>query len=419
MAQRHQATYRMITGLLNDSHLTTLEQLPTRVSTYAGAAGLHDILIYLCDVRQGVLRPLTGVGPGATGRADVGEPELRVDSTLAGRGFQHGEILLVPRPGREGPDRHQWWVPLLDGTERLGMMRLTSASDDAHTRRDIECLASLIALIIATKSPHSDSHARLVRTRSMNVAGEARWPLMPPRAYADDHVVIGAAMEPAYEVAGDAYDYATTDGLVHLAIFDATGHDTTAGLTANLAVAACRNQRRRGAGLIETGEGIERTLLEQYDRSYVTAVLATLDTRTGMLTWTSHGHHPPVVIREGHCTRLDCAPAHPLGTDLGLPATLYREQLRPGDRVVLYTDGVREAGDAVGGESGLDAFLDFLLRHHAEDLPVPETLRRLVSSILDHHHGTLRHDATVLLLEWHGPAPFAPGQAEALVGLPG
>jgi serine phosphatase RsbU (regulator of sigma subunit) len=138
-----------------------------------------------------------------------------------------------------------------------------------------------------------------------------------------------------------------------------------------------------------------------------------------MLTWTSHGHHPPVVIREGHCERLDCAPAHPLGTDLGLPATLYREQLRPGDRVVLYTDGVREAGDAVGGESGLDAFLDFLLRHHAEDLPVPETLRRLVSSILDHHHGTLPDDATVLLLEWHGPAPFAPGQAEALVGLPG
>jgi serine phosphatase RsbU (regulator of sigma subunit) len=409
----------MITGLLNSSHMMTLEQLPARVATYAGAAGLHDIQIYLCDVRQDVLRPLTGVVPDAAEGPGSGEPGLRVDSTLAGRGFQHGEVLLVPRTGREGPDRHQWWVPLLGGTERLGMMRVTSAFDDAHTRRDIECLASLIALIIATKSAHSDSHARLVRSGSMNVAGEMQWPLMPPRAYADDHVVIGAAMEPAYEAGGDAYDYAAADGLVHLAVFDATGHGPTAGLTANLAVAACRNQRRRGAGLIVTGEGIERTLLEQYERAHVTAVLATLDTRTGLLTWTSHGHPAPVVIRGGHCTHLPCAPAHPLGTGLGLPATLYREHLQPGDRVVLYTDGVCAAADTAGQESGLDAFLDVLLRNHAEDLPVPETLRRLVGGMVDHHHGSLRDDATVLLLEWHGPTPFAPGQAEALVGLPG
>ncbi|MFF9572688.1 PP2C family protein-serine/threonine phosphatase [Streptomyces sp. NPDC014685] len=419
MAQRHQATYKMITGLLDSSHLMTLDQLPVCVTTYAAAAGLHDILIYLCDVRQDVLRLLTGSGPGTAGPAGTGPPELSVDSTLAGRGFQHGEVLLVPRTGRERPGERQWWVPLLDGTERLGMMRVTAASDDAHTRRDIECLASLIALIIVTKSVHSDSHAALVRTRPMNVAAEMQWQLMPPRAYADSHVVIGAAMEPAYENAGDAYDYATTDGLVHLAIFDAMGHDTAAGLTANLAVAACRSHRRRGAGLIETGEGIERTLLDHLDRSYVTAVLATLDTRTGLLTWISHGHHPPVVIRGGRwTTQLNCPPAPPLGTALGLPATLCRERLQPGDRLVLHTDGITEARDSDGREFGLDGFLDFLLRHHADNLSVPETLRRLVRSILDRHHGTLRDDATVLLLEWHGPTPFDPGEAETLVGLP-
>ncbi|MFC9759647.1 PP2C family protein-serine/threonine phosphatase [Streptomyces sp. NPDC056921] len=419
MAQRHEATYRMITALLDSSHMMTLEELPVRVSTYAAAAGLHDILIYLCDVQQDVLRLFAGSGPDTAGRVETGPPELRVDSTLAGRGFQHGEVLLVPRTGQERPGEHQWWVPLLDGTERLGMMRVTAASDDARTRRDIECLASLIALIIVTKSVHSNSHAGLVRTRPMNVAAEMQWHLMPPRAYADDHVVIGAAMEPAYEVAGDAYDYATTDGLVHLAIFDAMGHDTAAGLTANLAVAACRNHRRRGAGLVETGEGIERTLLDQFDHSYVTAVLATLDTHTGLLTWISHGHHPPVVIRGGRWTTLlSCSPAHPLGTDLGLSATLCQERLQPGDRVILYTDGIIEARDPAGREFGLDGFLGFLLRHHADNLPVPETLRRLVRSILDRHHGTLSDDATVLLLEWHGPTPFDPGQAEALVGLP-
>ncbi|MEW2630838.1 hypothetical protein AB0903_04075 [Streptomyces sp. NPDC048389] len=67
MAQRHGATYRMITGLPDGSRVMTLQQ-PTCVSTYVAAGGLQDVLIHLCGVQQHVLRPLTGVGPAA-GRA--------------------------------------------------------------------------------------------------------------------------------------------------------------------------------------------------------------------------------------------------------------------------------------------------------------------------------------------------------------
>ncbi|MCX4729443.1 hypothetical protein [Streptomyces sp. NBC_01363] len=119
MAQRHEATYRMIAGLLDSSHMMTLEQLPVRVSTYAAAAGLHDIQIYLCDVQQDVLRLFAGCGPDTAGRVETGPPELRVDSTLAGRGFQNGEVLLVPRTGRESlrkPFTSATWVPLRLGT---------------------------------------------------------------------------------------------------------------------------------------------------------------------------------------------------------------------------------------------------------------------------------------------------------------
>ncbi|MGW2182982.1 SpoIIE family protein phosphatase [Streptomyces sp. NPDC001732] len=99
--------------------------------------------------------------------------------------------------------------------------------------------------------------------------------------------------------------------------FAGQGHGTAAGLTANLAVATCRSHHRRGAGLIETGEGIERTLLDQSDRSYATAVLVTLDTQTGLPTRISHGPHPPVVIRGGRwTTHLTCSSARPLGIGL-------------------------------------------------------------------------------------------------------
>jgi serine phosphatase RsbU (regulator of sigma subunit) len=226
-------------------------------------------------------------------------------------------------------------------------------------------------------------------------------------------------MEPAYEVGGDAFDYSIAEDIVHLAIYDAMGHDSAAGLAANLAVAACRNNRRQGAGLIETSKTIEKVLTQNFQEPYVTAVVADLDTSTGMFSWINCGHPPPVLIRSGRWTRhLNCPPTHPLGSDLGLPTEICREQLEPGDRVVLYTDGITEARNSAGREFGLDRFLDFLIRHHADELPVPETLRRLIDSILTYHHGNLNDDATVLLMQWHGPTPYTNHQVRALAGLP-
>lgn len=408
---------RMLENLLADSHLTTLEQLPGRVAERAAAAGLHGVLIYLCDLQQTVLRLLVGHGRD-TGRAARPEPgQMRIDGTLPGRAFQCGRVVPVSRPDAV---TYQWWVPLLNGTERLGVLRVTTMIDDERVHADLRNLATVVALLVANKSMTSDSRARLVRTRPMSVAAEMQWNLMPPQTFADHRVMISTILEPAYQLGGDAVDYAVDGDLVHLALFDAMGHDTSAGLTANLAMAACRNSRRQGADLVEAGGIIGTTLLEQFgDARYVTAVLAELETRTGVFRWVNHGHHVPVVIRGGRWTReLRCSPAPPLGIDPSLPATVCRTRLQPGDRLVLYTDGIVEARSPQGEEFGLDRFVDTLVRHHAAGLPVPETLRRLIRGVLDYRSGRLQDDATLLILEWHGPTPFAPGEAETLTGLP-
>src|SRR5581483_366850 len=110
---------------------------------------------------------------------------------------------------------------------------------------------------------------------------------------------VGAVMEPAYQVGGDAFDYAVAGTTLHLGVFDALGHATTAGITANVAVAACRNARRQGASLTETSEQVERVLLEQFITSrYVTAILAELDMVSGRLTWINRGHLLPILIRD-------------------------------------------------------------------------------------------------------------------------
>ncbi|WP_347879801.1 PP2C family protein-serine/threonine phosphatase [Streptomyces sp. Tu 2975] len=131
------------------------------------------------------------------------------------------------------------------------------------------------------------------------------------------------------------------------------------------------------------------------------------------------GHHPPVVIRGGRWSSLlECPPSHPMGSDLDLPTTVCREQLQPGDRIVLYTDGITEARTAAGVEFGLTAFVDFLIRHHADGLPVPETLRRLMRALRQHHNDRLQDDATILVCEWLGPETLSTASTAPVAGVP-
>lgn len=384
----------VVSDLLDEGRLATLEQLPDLMTRLASRLGLDQVVIYLADLREDVLRELTGRGLDA---AQGGE-QLAVEGSLAGRAFSQTRPFMAPA-GQSGRQRH--YLPILDDTRRLGVLCADAAEDVTEL---VQPLVSVLGMQLATKCEISDAYARLARTQAMNVAAEMQWALMPPRAFASDRVVVAAAMEPVYTVGGDAFDYAVAGDTLHLAVFDAMGHDSTAGLTGNLAVAACRNNRRQGVDLATTSERIENALIEHFGRSrYVTGLLADLNLATGELDWVNRGHHPPVLIRGGRwSSTLDCPPAHPMGTDLHLPVEVCRTQLEPGDRLLLYTDGVTEARDDRGQEFGLTRFTDYIVRSQADGLPVPETLRRLMNAVLGHHGGKLRDDATVMFCEWRG-----------------
>ncbi|MFD8226129.1 PP2C family protein-serine/threonine phosphatase [Streptomyces massasporeus] len=403
---------RMLAELLEASHLMPIELLPAKANECARAASFHQVLIYVADLQRNLLRLLPGDDAAEQGH----DTELHVEGTVAGRAYQYGDVLPAAPPGA---GVFEWWVPLLDGTERIGLLRVSTEHNDAGARADMEALAGIIALIIVSKRGTSDALARLVRARPMSVAAEMQWNLLPPRTYADGRVTISASLEPAYDISGDVFEYAVDGPLVHLTIFDAMGHDTAAGLSGALALGACRNARRQGADLVEKADAVEAALLEQYDRRrYVTGVLATLDTRTGVLQWVNRGHHPPIIIRDNRWTsNLACPPGHPMGTDLGLRTLMCEEHLQPGDRIVLYTDGITEARRSGDREFGLARFTDFLIRHHADGLPVPETLRRLIQAVLEYHDGRLQDDATVLLCEWIGPHLEPADTAAGLAGV--
>ncbi|MET8898313.1 PP2C family protein-serine/threonine phosphatase [Streptomyces albogriseolus] len=387
--------------LMQASHVATIEELPRLIADHAASADMHDTALFLVDIRETVLRELTGRGLDGGG----GGQEFTVSGSLPGQAYQRVEAIPEPARVRVGDgERRRWWVAVTDGVERLGVLRADTDTDTEPVRRALKDLASMAALLVVSKRAFSDSYARLVCTEPMNVAAEMQWNLTPPPAYAGHDVTVGAVMEPAYQVGGDAFDYAVAGRTLHLGVFDAMGHDTTAGITANVAVAACRNARRQGAMPAETSQEVECALIEQFDaRRYVTAILADLDMESGRLTWINRGHHLPILIRDSRWTTdLSCPPAGPMGSGLGLPVVMADDQLEPGDRLLLYTDGIVEARDACGVEFGRDRFVDFIRRHHSGGRTLHETLRRLMTAVMEHHDSKLDDDATVLLTEWRG-----------------
>jgi hypothetical protein len=395
--------------LLTQTHLMAPAALTDVLSEHVRPLGVERIRIYLADLQQRFLHPFPNGGGAPSDRA------LPIDSTLAGRAFQtitiHRSGNGRPIAGVEGADEHsgsyRLWVPLMDGTERLGVLELIVGDIGEAMLERCRALASLIGLIVVSKSSYSDTYARARRGREVTLPAEMVWAFMTPPTFATDQVIVAATLEPAYEVGGDAFDYSLLDDRLHVSIYDASGHDLAAGLITSVAMAACRNTRRSGGDLAEMVECADNAIAGQFDASrFATALVCDLHVATGKLTWIACGHPPPLLIRDNKVIKeLIRDPRPPLGiadhnSDVVRRPPVHTEQLQPGDRILLYTDGVVEGRADDGSQFGLERFSDLIIRNSAAGLPAPETLRRLNRAIVDYQHGRLSDDATTVLLEW-------------------
>ncbi|MDP9820331.1 serine/threonine protein phosphatase PrpC [Nocardioides massiliensis] len=393
--------------LIHCSHVATPDQLSAMVAESAAMFGAGDATIFLADLQQRVLVPFD---PEAGGGLHDRTP-LKIDATLAGRAFQQMQRLSQSGTTPES-DRAQVWLPLIDGVERVGVLGMTLPStalaDEAGMAR-LQRFASVTAELVVTKTAYGDSIVRVRRTQPMTLAAEVQWSLLPPLTFANHAVTVAGGLEPAYEVAGDSLDYAVDVGTAKFAVFDGMGHGIVSAQLISLVIAAYRNARRSGQSLVDTASHIEQAVNEVFRvESFATGLLCELDTANGVLTTLSAGHYAPLLLRDGRLVReLAIEPLLPLGlhSELGRShdAAVTVEQLQPGDLLLLYTDGVVEARSPDGAFFGQERLVDLVTRNLAADLPAPETLRRVIHALLEHQAGHLDDDATLLLVEWHGP----------------
>jgi hypothetical protein len=362
----------------------------------------RDVTLYLVDFQQVVLQAVPSlVEPRVVA-------EENVATSLAGRAFTTVTPVVAERP-----DGVRVWVPVHEHSVRTGVLAVTVPQADPATLEHCESLAALAGLLVAGASRYTDLiHVRR-RGRGMTLAASMQWDLLPPLTLRSGRAVVTGLLEPAYEVAGDAFDYALNGDRLDVGVFDGMGHGIGSSLLTTLAVGSYRHARRNGEDVPAMHGAVDGAVAQQYDGdAFVTGVLARLRLDTGELSWSNAGHPVPLLLRGRTVVGpLRCEPSPPFGLGDSKPS-VKTEALEPGDRVVFYTDGVVEARTAGGAEFGLDRLIDLLEREAAAETAPEETLRRLIRSTLEHQGGDLQDDATLVLLHWAGPDPGAGAGAD-------
>lgn len=348
--------------------------------------GASDVALFLVDLAQDVLLPFQS-------KADA----VDIDGTVAGRAYRSAEPVVI------ADESGSWrgWFPVLDGSERIGVLGATLPSDDPHLVVTCARIAGLVAELVVSRSRYGDAIETARRTQELTLAAELRWNVLPPMTFESTDVHLAAVLEPSYDVAGDTFDYSVSSEEIDLAVFDAMGHGLEASRIANLVQGTYRYARRRGLGLVEIYETITAVVASEFDPSrFSTGAIAKLSVGTGELRLLLAGHPPPLLLRNHQVLgEVECRPTTPLGI-LDHDPYVASVQLEPGDRIVLYTDGVVEARRPTGDDFGVERLADFLVRAESSDEPPAETMRRLAKAVLAHQENELQDDATLLMVHW-------------------
>lgn len=391
MGSEAQGELAALQSLLRASHLARADDLPAMVTDAGTHLGATRSVLYVIDYDQVLLVPLTAA-PGAVA-------PLLVDGTVGGRAFRD----VVQHASAGEPSTV--WTPIINGTDRLGVLEMTFATTEPGDGLLASCrdVGALVAELLLTRSLYGDFVELARRRENLSIPAELQWRLLPPLTFVSPRVAVAGVVAPTTEVAGDSLDYAVNGDVAHVAVLDAMGHGLEATLLSTVAIGTLRNARRRGLGLPAVVRLIEREIADQFGPDkFVTAIVAEFDILTGVWRWITCGHPPALIVRGGRVVRvLDSAVTAPLG--LGLledTPPVGEERLEPGDRLLLYTDGVVEARNATGEFFGTERLVHFVTREAAAGRPVAETLRRLNHAILAHQDGKLQDDATTVMVEW-------------------
>jgi len=258
--------------------------------------------------------------------------------------------------------RSEMVAPIISNDEVIGVFDLESDELNAYSDDDLQVLtllASQVAIIIEKVMLHEQLIEKKRLQGQLEVARQVQLELLPPNDPELPGFDISAYNFPTEEVSGDYYDWVRIyDDQIGLVIADVAGKGIPAALLMVFLRASLRAATHIGYATHISMAKVNFLLWESIERNqFITAFYGILDASNRTLHYSNAGHNPPLLIDAQGATRFIEWGEQPLGM---FRDTRYHEHyhtFRPGEILVLYTDGVTEALSPNGEEFGRDRLI--------------------------------------------------------------
>jgi sigma-B regulation protein RsbU (phosphoserine phosphatase) len=286
-------------------------------------------------------------GQGIVGTAMNERKTIRVD-----------DVSKDPRFYSKADEKTGWKTkallasPLLDGGECVGVIEfLNPIGRSAFTSGDetmVEYFAGLVAAALVRIRAHKAALERAAVQRDLDLARELQGGLLPkvfPTREEAPGIELFARLEPAKEVSGDLYDFFTIEpGKMCFVVGDVSGKGIAAGIFMAVTRTLIRATAVPGRGPVEIMNRVNAQLAKENQASlFVTMILGIVDTATGRMVYGQGGHNPPILVPAQGKPTYEPAGGMPLGVFEDAKFGERELQLKPGETLLVYTDGVTEA----------------------------------------------------------------------------
>jgi serine phosphatase RsbU (regulator of sigma subunit) len=340
--------------------------------------------VLLGDLSMSTLRPvLDPDGPGG------GPMELRC----------FGSQLPVVDPRPNGPAR--LLLPLSVWGDRIGVLRVETDLPATTARLDeLGGIAAELAMALRTADQDTDRYHRVRRRQRLTMAAELQWELLPGRSLSGERFRLAGALEPAYAVYGDHYDWSVTGDQLTVTVLNGHGDGIEATLMTAVAVNAMRNARRSGANIVEQAELASDAVYSRYGgNGHVATLLLEIALNDGTVEAVDAGSPRAMIARDGEVRTITLDQQLPLGMFGDNRYETQKFQLAPGDRLLVASDGVHAAAPGGRPQYGDSALLAALRRTRLQ--PPADAVGTVIRGLREYHAGVEPEDDAVLVcLDW-------------------
>jgi serine phosphatase RsbU (regulator of sigma subunit) len=347
-------------------------------------AGADRAEVLLADLTMSTLRPVL-------------DPDGDPGGPLEQRCFGSQRPVVDATPGR----LTRVLLPLTSWGDRNGVLRIELGRPvDQELTEQLAEIADELAVALRAAGKDTDRYRRVQRRQRLTMAAELQWDLLPGRSLAGERFQLAGALEPAYAMYGDHYDWAVTDDTLTVTVLNGHGDGIEAALLTTVAVNAMRNARRSGAGIVEQAELASDAVHSKYaGNAHVATLLLEVDLKSGDVAAVDAGSPRALIAQNGDIRPVTLDQQLPLGMFDDGRYEIQRFHLAAGDRLLVVSDGVHAAAPGGRPPYGTSALLSALRRTRLQ--PPTEAVGTVIRGLREYHAGLeAEDDAVVVCLDW-------------------